>query len=333
MTTNEDRSGKSTQAATRDSRDVEITERAGRGALAIFGAGYVGGALARRALAAGRRVVALTRNPETAAGLRALGCAVIEGELASEAWWSAPELEGEVARVAVTVAGGGRGPEGYRRSYVEGLRGVLGWGRRRLAGGAPIGHLIYTGSTTVYPQDGGVRVTEADATGGEGEMTRALLEAEALAGEWPGRATILRLAGIYGPTRTHLVEQVRSGEVAGRAEAHLNLVHRDDIVAAMEAAWDRGGAGGGAEVFNLADAGEATKGEVVAWLAARLGVPEPVFTGRPAGGRRAVTPDRIIDASRARAELGWRPVFPTFREGYSQVLAVADAGGGRGRAG
>ena len=311
---------------------MEITERGGRGALAIFGAGYVGGALARRVLADGWRVVALTRNPATAAALRELGCAVIEGELASEAWWTAPELEGGVTRVAVTVAGGGRGPEGYRRSYVEGLGAVLAWARRRVASGASVGHLVYTGSTTVYPQDGGVRVTEADPTGGDGEMTRALLEAEALAGEWPVRATILRLAGIYGPTRTHLVEQVRSGEVAGRAEAHLNLVHRDDIVSAMEAVWfrgERGGTGGldgavrvgRAEVFNLADQGQATKGEVAAWLAARLGVPEPVFTGRPAGGRRAVTPDRVIDASRARTELGWRPKFPDFRAGYADLLA------------
>lgn len=312
--------------ATKSAKHAEITEAEGRRKLVVFGAGYVGGALARRALANGWRVVALTRNSETAAELRAAGAEVVVAELASESWWSASELAGGADRVAVTVSAGGGGAEGYRRSYVEGLRSVIGWGRRVLEQGA-LGKLIYTSSTSVYPQDGGVRVTEADAVGSEAETVRALVEAERIAGEWPGEGAIgLRLAGIYGPGRIHLVEQVRSGEVAGRAETRLNLIYRDDILGAMEAAFERGagsgeqGARGGAEVFNLCDEGEATKGEVVAWLAARLGVPMPRFTGMPAGGRRAVTPDRIIDGTKARTVLGWRPRWPSFREGYAEVL-------------
>lgn len=292
--------------------------------LAVFGAGYVGGALAREALAAGLRVTALTRNAETAAGLRAAGAAVIVGELGNAAWW--PELAGEVDLVAVTVAAGGGGVEGYRRSYVEGLRSVTGWAKGAAAAhGGQIPPLVYTSSTSVYPQDGGARVTEADAVGGAAETTQALIEAEHVAGAWPGAATVLRLAGIYGPGRTHLIEQVRSGEVAGRPEMHLNLIYRDDIVAGLWAAFGEAvarAAGAEAKVLNLADEGEATKGEVAAWLAERLGLAMPRFTGQPAGGRRAVTPDRIVDASRARAELGWRAAKRTFREGYVDVLAA-----------
>ncbi|MEN9841997.1 MAG: hypothetical protein RL376_1797 [Verrucomicrobiota bacterium] len=292
----------------------------------VFGAGYVGGALARRALAEGWRVTALTRNPATAAELRAAGCAVVIAELASNDWWDAAELQAGAERVAVTVASGGGGAAGYRRSYVDGLASVVAWGARVLERGAGsggrgvCGHLIYTSSTSVYPQDGGVRVTEADPVGGEADTTQALIEAERIAAKWPGRvATVLRLAGIYGPGRTYLVEQVRSGEVAGRADFHLNLIHREDILGGMEKVWARSEARG-AEVFNLADAGAATKGEVVAWLAARLGVAEPRFTGAPAGGRRMVTPDRVVDAGRAREVLGWRPAYPTYREGYAEIL-------------
>ena len=301
--------------------------------LIVFGAGYVGGALARMAVAAGWRVTALTRNPETAEALRAAGCAAVVSRLEAEDWWDAPEMRAGAARVAVTVAAGGGGAEGYRRSYVDGLANVVAWARRSLergpgslergAGGEErgAGHLIYTSSTSVYPQGGGARVTEAAPVGGEAETTRALVEAEEIAAAWPGPATILRLAGIYGPGRTYLVEQVRRGEASGNPEAHLNLIHRDDILAACAAAWARGAAGAG--IFNLADEGAATKGEVVAWLAARLGVGLPRFTGAPAGGRRAVTPDRIIDAALARATLGWRPARPTFREGYAEVLAAS----------
>lgn len=289
--------------------------------LVVFGAGYVGGALARRAVAAGWRVTALTRNPETAAALRAAGCAVVVGELATDAWWSDPALAGGADRVAVTVAAGGGGVEGYRRSYVEGLRSVVGWGREVAARGGVAGKLIYTGSTTVYPQDGGVRVTEADPIAATSDLNACIVESERLCAEWSGPAMVLRLAGIYGPTRTHLLEQVRRGEVAGLPANHLNLIYRDDIVDAMEAAWAWAG-WTGFEVFNLADAGEATKGEVAAWLAERLGVGMPRFTGLPAGGRRAVTPDRIIDSARARTVLGWTARHRTFREGYSEVLAA-----------
>lgn len=324
------------ELATKSSTGATSVSGAAR-RVVIFGAGYVGGALARRALAQGWRVVALTRNETTAAELRAAGAEVVLAELASETWWRAPELAGGADRVAVTVAAGGGGAAGYRSSYVDGLRSVIGWGAGLRAGGGATGPLIYTSSTSVYPQDGGVRVTEADPVGGEAETTRALIEAERIAGGWHvatgSSAVVLRLAGIYGPGRVHLVEQVRSGEVSGRPDVHLNLIHRDDILTAMEATWDLaerrsgvggGGAGGrgeGPAVLNIADEGAATKGEVVAWLAERLGVPMPRFTGLPAGGRRALTPDRIIDATRARDALGWRLRYRDFRDGYRSVLS------------
>jgi nucleoside-diphosphate-sugar epimerase len=75
-------------------------------------------------------------------------------------------------------------------------------------------------------------------------------------------------------------------------------------------------------VFNVADDGAATKGEIVDWLARRIGVAKPDFTGAPAGGRRAVTPDRIIVNAKLKTELGWRPSCPTFREGYEKILSL-----------
>jgi hypothetical protein len=59
----------------------------------------------------------------------------------------------------------------------------------------------------------------------------------------------------------------------------------------------------------------------VGWLAERLGVAVPAFTGEPIGGRRAVTPDRRISNARIKTVLGWRPLFPDFRAGYGNVLS------------
>ncbi len=295
-------------------------------AVVVLGAGYVGGELVRRLCGRGLRVVALTRNPSTLAELANFGAETVCAELGGGDWPVHPVLAGPVMAVVVTVAAGGGGIESYRRSYVEGLARVLDWGRSRVAAGLPTGPLVYTGSTSVYPQGDGRVVTEEDLPGGVEETTLALLEAEKLALAWPSvGAVVLRLAGIYGPGRGHLLEQVRRGEVSGREDAFLNLIHRDDIPPAIEAAWawsERSFKSGvvGRKVFNLCDGASATKGEIATWLAARLGVQSPSFTGLPAGGRRRVTPSRVIDASKARRELSWHPQVVDFRSGYGAML-------------
>lgn len=285
--------------------------------LVIFGCGYVGAAVAKEAVARGVRVTALTRNEAKAAALRADGVEVVVADLASDAWHG--RIVGRVDMVLNCVSSGGGGIEGYRRSYVDGMASVVAWARAQ----REVGTMIYTGSTSVYPQDGGVRVDETAPTDGAGERARILVEAENVLranGRACARWFVLRLAGIYGSGRHHLLEQVRSGEVAGWGDYHLNLIFRDDIVAAVWAAFAAAPevASG---VFNVADDGAATKAEIVTWLAGQLGVGGPRFTGEPAAGRREVTPDRVIANAKLKTVLGWRPRFPSFREGYGKILS------------
>lgn len=289
--------------------------------LIIFGCGYVGTAVARRAREAGMQVQALTRNSVRAADLAVLGVEAVVDDLAADAWHEriAPGAD----LVLNCVSSGGGGLEGYRRSYVEGMRSILRWARR-----GPAGTMVYTSSTSVYPQDGGVVVDETAPTNGTGETGWVLLESEALLREGRGsrrRWFILRLAGIYGPQRHHLLDQVRAGaaEIAGSGAPHLNLAHRDDICAAVMAAFaapDSLADG----IFNVADDTPTPKAEVVRWLTEKLGVPAPRFTGGAASARRgfASPPDRIISNARLKTQLGWRPRFPSFREGYAAILSA-----------
>ena len=88
-----------------------------------------------------------------------------------------------------------------------------------------MGTLVYTSSTSVYSQGGGVQVDETVPATGASERAQLLLDAEARLKSNAGacaRWFVLRLAGIYGPGRHHLLEQVRAGEVSGTAEHHLN---------------------------------------------------------------------------------------------------------------
>jgi nucleoside-diphosphate-sugar epimerase len=300
---------------------TDASERLSGKRLVIFGAGYIGGAFARQACSAGVDVVLLTRNAVNAREFAKEGMHVVVADLADDAWHR--QIEGGADWVVNCVSGGGAGIEGYRHSYLEGMRSLARWLKQN-----PAGTTVYTSSTSVYPQDGGVRVDEQAEVDRIQERPRVLVETEDLLRGLPesaGRRSVLRLAGIYGPGRHHLLEQVREGEVSGHPGHHLNLIHRDDICTALwrvlladgECAREANG-----EVFNVADDGAATKVEVVNWLAERMQLPPPVFTGVAAPGRRMVTPDRIIDNARIKRVLGWSPKHPSFREGYAAILGA-----------
>ncbi len=261
-------------------------------------------------------MTALTRNADKARHLVTSGAATVIADLADDSWHAHPSLAAGADFALNCVSSGGGGLAGYRHSYLEGMRSIRTWAER-----APVVAMVYNSITSVYPQDGGVRVDESAPTEGAGEAGKVLLEAEACLLAGANRGFVLRLAGIYGPGRHHLLDQLREGDgpVAGRGDHSLNLIHRDDIAAAVWAALGApAGVPGG--IFNVADDGAAPKAEVIAWLAARLGRPVPSFTGEPAQGRRKVTPDRIIANDKLKRTLGWSPRYPTFREGYAALL-------------
>lgn len=291
--------------------------------LVIFGCGYVGSEVARQAVARGMSVTALTRNEAKAQALRTCGIETVVADLADDRWHRA--MTGAPDFVLSCVSSGGGGIDGYTRSYVRGNASMVAW----LRANGPGGTLVYTGSTSVYPQGEGACVNETAPTENMGGRARILLEAEAVVrgataeadgGIAARRWFVLRLAGIYGPGRHHLIEQVRAGDVTGNGEHRMNLVHRDDIVAAIWASFVAPPTVAN-EVLNISDDHPTAKREVVRWLVDRTGWPLPRFSGVPLAGRAGVTPDRVISNAKAARVLGWRPRYPSFREGYENLLS------------
>jgi len=301
--------------------------------LVIFGCGYVGSAVAAAAQAAGAQVAALTRNPAKAAALRSAGLAkVVVADLASTDWHA--QLGGGPDFIVNTVSSGG--PDQYWQSYVVGMQSILQWAA---SAPRPVGTMVYTSSTSVYPQGGGPVVDEtADAPGATANGA-TIRQSEILLQHAPAaiiaRAFILRLAGIYGPGRHHLLDQLRDGAATlnGSGGHHLNLAHRDDIVAAILACLGAP-AEVGSEVFNVADNGPVLRSEVVSWLAQQLGRPVPAFDGSTTSRRGgAPMPDRVISAAKIQRLLGWQPRYPDYRAGFGTILgggSSADNADGRG---
>lgn len=286
--------------------------------LAVFGAGYVGTAIVAAARRSGLTVTALTRNAETARQLAERGATPVLADLQGDAWHGAiPRAD----LVVNCVSSGGAGITGYRTSYVDGTASILRW----LDAVGPADVLLYTSSTSVYPQRGGT-VDEGAPTGESIGSARILLEAEELmaqaAGRQAARCVVLRLAGIYGPGRHYLLDQLRAGvtPLTGRGEHRLNLVHRDDIVAGVAAALVASRLS--FDCFNVCDDAPTPKSEMVRWLAERIGVPFPGFSGESDGGRRPAPPDRAVSNAKAKRLLGWRPRYPNFRSGYEAILGA-----------
>lgn len=289
--------------------------------LVIFGCGYVGSAVAHAAVIAGARVEALTRNPDKAEALRSQGLAkVVVAELSSSDW------HGQLATgpdFVVNCVSSGGGPDGYRVSYLDGMASILAWAAK---GRTPVGTIIYTSSTSVYPQGGGAVVDENASADGATPNGKIIRESELMLEKAPSAACqrwfILRLAGIYGPGRHHLLNQLREGasELGGSGGHRLNLIHRDDIVSAVMAGLTASDVIG-SQVFNVADDAPALREEVVRWLAAQLQRAVPVFDG-VAGSRRGgePMPDRIIDSGKIQRVLGWRPRFADYRAGFNEIL-------------
>lgn len=96
----------------------------------------------------------------------------------------------------------------------------------------------------------------------------------------------------------------------------------------MEALWSLfdSSKSGDRGVFNVVDNEPARKQEIVDWLARRLDRPGIHFdpekqTTRASGRRtRAGMPNRRVSNRKLRECTNWSPRYPTFREGYEQIL-------------
>lgn len=282
----------------------------------IAGCGYVGLALGDRLRREGHEVFGIRRTREAAPSLRAAGIEPLTADLASPEQLA--RLPREWDAVVFCAAPSVGGEAAYRSVYLDGARCLLDW-----LESDPPRAFLFTGSTSVYGQLDGSVVTEESPTEDRGGTVGVLLATERLLLEAAGRgfpALLLRVAGIYGPRRNRIASFLR-GEVrlTGQGERLMNWVHRDDLVGAITAALASGRTN---QIYNVSDGAPAREREFYGWLAAELGAALPPATdGADATQRRRALSDRQINSDKLRRDAGWRPVFPTFREGYAPLIA------------
>ncbi|QXD22526.1 NAD-dependent epimerase/dehydratase family protein [Opitutia bacterium ISCC 51] len=287
--------------------------------LLVCGMGYLGKRVARQALDRGMRVTALTRSAEKAEALRKEGYEMIVADLVQQAWYQ--DVTEPVDYILNCVSAGGGGVDGYVRAYIEGMHSLL-----HYCTGDFNGRLIYTSSTGVYPFSDGEIVTEDTPFDPQSETSEILKTSEGfLQRSGPDHWAILRLAGIYGPDRHYLLNQIRSGEIelSGEGGNYLNLIHVDDICSAIWSVWEADESALNT-IYNVSDDQPALKEEVVSWLAEKTGNPMPQFNPKKSIRQRHLPngklPNRIISNKKLKAATGWQPEYPTYREGFAGLI-------------
>lgn len=284
--------------------------------LFVFGYGFSAQALAKRLSAKGWDVTATWRADGGAERLTGMGVRPVR---ADDRAAIADALKATEALLVTAPPG----PEGC-----PGLTALV---PALASAGAFPDWTGYLSTTGVYGDRQGRWVTEASALAAQSVEGARRVGAER---DWRqvGRGMGLtvatfRLPGIYGAGRSAL-DRLRAGQ-ARRLVAPgqvFSRIHVDDLAAGLEASIALPRAGG---IYNLCDDAPASNSEVVAHAAELLGMQPPPEVAlddaelTPAALRFYAESKRVSNA-RAKAELGWRPAYPTYREG---LRAILDAGG------
>ena len=280
--------------------------------LFLFGYGFSGRAMARRMRAQGWEAVATCRDAEAAAKIAADGVRPVDLTDRST-------LVSALAQAQALLVTAPPGPEGC-----PGLNALVGPMAEARAFPDWVGYLSTTG---VYGDRRGGWVTEQSRLAAQSVEGARRVAAER---DWweIGRGmgltvAVFRLPGIYGPGRS-TIDRLREGR-AQRIVAEgqvFSRIHVDDLTAGLAASIARPRAGA---AYNLCDDEPAPNSDVIAYAARLLGVAPPPEVKledaalSPAAIRFYAESKRVSNAL-AKAELGWRPAYPSYREGLGAIL-------------
>lgn len=184
--------------------------------------------------------------------------------------------------------------------------------------------LGYLSSTGVYGDTDGAWVDESAPLGTGRRAARARCDAA-----WLDKgARVFRLPGIYGPGRSAF-ERIAAGkahriDLAGQV---FSRIHVDDIAAGVLA-----GLGAPAGAYNFADDLPASQNEVIEEACRLLGIAPPPLVPLDAAGLSAQArgfyrENRRVANGKARRVLGWRPLYPTYRDGLRALNPALNPSG------
>jgi len=304
-------------------------------------AGAIGRQILPQLAARGHQVTATTRSPGKAAILRELGAepVVIDGLDAVGVGEAVARAEPEVVIHQMTSLAGSFNLRNFDKMFAvtnqlrtEGtdhlLAAAVAAGVRRFVAQG------YTGWSNT--RSGGPVKTEEDPLDPsppamQRESIAAIRHVERVVpAASPVQGIVLRYGSFYGPGASDdFVDLIRKRRVPviGDGAGVWSFLHIRDAAAATIAALEHGAPG----VYNVVDDEPASVAEWLPYVARAVGAKAPrrvpVWLGRLAAGEVGVsmmTQIRGSSNAKAKRELGWRPAWPSWREGFSRGLADSE---------
>jgi nucleoside-diphosphate-sugar epimerase len=300
------------------------------------GTGAIGRRLIPQLIARGHEVTATTRDPDKAELLFTLGATPVLMDGLDDAAVGAAVAKAQPEAIIheMTALSGTPDFKHFDRWFAQTNR-LRTEGTEHLLAAAKASGVrrfvaqSYTGWTNA--RDGGLVKTEADPFDPkpapvQRETLAAIRFVEEAVTSAPLDGIVLRYGNLYGPGASEaMVEIVRGRKmpIVGNGAGVWSWLHVDDGAAATVAAVEGTQCG----IFNIADDEPAAVSEWLPFLAEAVGARRPMrvpaWLAKFAIGDAGVllmTVGRGSSNEKAKRELGWRPVWSSWREGFRHGL-------------
>jgi nucleoside-diphosphate-sugar epimerase len=266
----------------------------------IVGCGFVGLPLARDFASSGWQAHAITASETSAANLRGESFPVYPLDISEKNNFEV--LPVRSFDVVIHCASSRRGDAArYAAVFFAGIQNLIATLVYR--------RLIFSSSTSVYPQTDGSWVDENSPADPPRETGRILRRAEDLVLDSGG--TVARLAGLYGPERCAPLKKLleRRAIIEEDGTRIMNMLHQLDAADALLFLARSESTG----LFNVVDNEPVTQIDWFRYVCDRLNTPLPPFGPRDENRKRGWTNKRV--SNQKLRSLGWNPLYATFREG------------------
>ena len=308
--------------------------------LVVGASGVIGSELVPQLVERGHEVVATTRKREKLEDLRALGAepVLLDGLDATAVGETVARAAPDAIINQMTALAGKPDLRHFDRWFAKTNELRTRGTDNLLAAARATGVLrfitqSYTGWTNAASGD---LVTEAapldpDPLPAQRETVAAIATMESRVLDAGLEGIVLRYVNLYAPRaldETLEFLRKRMFPIIGDGAGVWSWVHAEDAASATVAALERGAPG----IYNVADDDPAPVREWLPYLAAVVGAPKPmrvpVWLGRLLAGEAAVrmtTRGAGVSNAKAKAELGWRPTWSSWREGFRTLVPDATA--------
>jgi nucleoside-diphosphate-sugar epimerase len=289
--------------------------------------GVLGHRAVAQLVAAGHDVTGVARSAGKQAALTAAGATPAQISLFDrDAVMAAVAGHDVVCNLATAIpvgerAGAREAWEENRRIRIEGSRNLV---DAALEAGAS--RFVQESVSLLYA-DGGDQLLDESAPVDATWITGSSLSAEAQAARFAdhgGAGVILRFGTFYGPDSGHTLDAIEAARAGapvqlGPAGAYWSPVTTDDAAAAVVAALDAPSG-----VYNVNDDRPVTRAEYVEALvrAFELDPPDrPTLDVELPPEQAMMTRSLRVSNAKFEAATGWRPRYPTAREGWAFIAA------------